>query len=107
MGAVSVRVAREYIDAYAPDEEVLTTLDLERIRFRYNILAQGPTQVKSAWKLNELKPRVYYSKGPTAHNASRFIQQVFNTLIDLFPATNRYTRFSTAAIPDMDQDDTV
>jgi hypothetical protein len=31
----------------------------------------------------------------------------FNTIVDLFPATNRYTRFSIASLPDIDPDETL
>jgi hypothetical protein len=48
-----------------------------------------------ALKYTDLKPRAYYARGPDQHFASRYIQAIFNKLIDLFPCTHRRHRFIT------------
>jgi hypothetical protein len=49
-------------------------------------------------KYTDLKPRAYYARGPDQHFASRYIQQIFNRLVDLFPVTHRRHRFLTDSI---------
>lgn len=58
-------------------------------------MLEGPTEVRWAFKYNDLRPRVYFARGPNQYYASRYIQQVFNTIIDAFPMTHRFSRFLT------------
>jgi len=62
--------------------------------------------MRSAWKYTDLKPRVYYARGPDQYYASRYIQEIFNILIDSLPITNRYLRFYHAGIR-IEADDTL
>lgn len=66
---------------------------------------EGPTELRSSWKYNDLKPRVYYAQGPDAYFGSRFIQQLFNKMVDAFPTTNRYTRFSINSLESLTPND--
>jgi len=78
---------------YAP-----TTAGLERLEHDRNIRLEGDTEVRSAFKYNDLRPRVYYARGPDAHYGSRYIQPIFNTLVDAFPVTHRFERFLSTSI---------
>lgn len=73
-------------------------LDLEKIYHETGIEIEGATEMRWAWKFNDLKPRLYYARGPSVYYASRYIQPVFNVLVDCLPVTNRYERFHTSHI---------
>jgi len=75
------------------DESHVTTTHLERLYFREGIAVQGPVEVRSAWKYSQLKPRVYYATGGQAYHASKYIQEVFNTLVDTMDVVHRKNRF--------------
>jgi hypothetical protein len=62
------------------------------------------TEVRWAWKYNDLKPRVYYARGPDQYYSSRYIQEIFNIFIDQFPVTNRFERFHTSSVRGEAQD---
>jgi hypothetical protein len=84
---------------YAEEErEMYTTLGLERIYHEFGFWFRGFTEVRWAWKFNDLKPRVYYARGPDQYRWSRFIQAVFNVFVDAFPNTHRFQRFQTFQI---------
>lgn len=76
------------------DLDVVKYEDLERIYFRTGIRIGGPTECRTAWKYNDLKPRVYYAQGSSAFHASKFIQAIFNKLVDSLPNTDRFLRFA-------------
>jgi hypothetical protein len=67
--------------------------DCEKIYHRYGIEVSGRTEVRWAWKFNDLKPRIYFAKGPDQHYPSRYIQEIFNVFVDAFPMTHRFLRF--------------
>lgn len=68
--------------------------DLERLYMETGIEIGGPVEVRSAWKYNDLKPRVYYARGGSTYFASRYIQAFFNHVIDFFPECHRLDRFT-------------
>jgi hypothetical protein len=79
-------------------EFVTSTQDLERIYHETGLKTSGVVEVRSAWKYNDLKPRVYYAQGPDCYYASRYIQAVFNVILDCFEIVHRYNRYE--AIPE-------
>jgi len=48
-----------------------------------------------AFKYTDLRPRCYYARGPTDYYASRYIQQIFNILVDSLDSTHRHNRYFT------------
>lgn len=78
--------------------------DLERIYSRTGVLSVGVTELRWAWKYNDLKPRIYYARGPTVYHASKYIQPVYNLLLDTLPTTNRRERFDARSVMLLDQD---
>lgn len=90
--------------AEADDDIVGTTQGLEWAYSRTGNRLAGPTEMRLAWKWNDLKPRVYYARGPSQYYASRYVQEIFNELIDSLPITNRFFRFFHAGIR-LDPDD--
>lgn len=87
--------------AYSPFEHVLrqsrpitTLLDIEEVYCRSGCRLGGRTEMRSAWKGNDLKPRVYYARGADVHFASSVIQKLFNAFVDALPNVHRKNRFS-------------
>jgi len=75
-----------------------STQGLEWIYSRTGSTICGETEMRSAWKYTDLKPRVYYARGPDQYYASRYIQEIFNILIDSLPITERFLRFYHSGI---------
>jgi hypothetical protein len=55
----------------------------------------GPTEMRWTFKYTDLRPRCYYARGPSDYYASRYIQQVFNVLVDSLDSTHRHNRYYT------------
>jgi len=75
-----------------------TVAGLESLYHRYGIQLSSPTEVRTAFKFGDIRPRVYYARGPAQYYSSRYIQEIFNTLVDAFPTTNRFQRFLVSSI---------
>jgi len=86
------------------EEDIISTYGLERIYHESGVEIAGFTEVRWAWKYNDLKPRVYYARGPDQYYSSRYIQEIFNVFIDEFPVTNRFERFHTSSVRGEAQD---
>jgi len=84
-----------------------TTLDLERLYCNEGIRIGGRCEARSAFKFTDLKPRIYYAMGGKAFHDSKYIRQVFNTLIDSFPVVNRRLRYSVHRIEPLHDRDLV
>jgi hypothetical protein len=82
-------LASAYIDK--PIREI-TTKDLEVIYFHTGIKIPGPCEVRSSWRFNELKPRVYYCQGGSGYWASRYSKRVATALMDSIPVTETQRR---------------
>lgn len=95
--------------SYHPYERKLgrpikTLDDVETVYIKYGVELYGKTEMRSVWRGNDLKPRVYYSRGPSLHRPSVYIQQIFNAFVDAFEETHRLHRHSTTVIhPDTDE----
>lgn len=81
------------------EEFTPSTLGLEQLYHRHGISLSSPTEVRSAFKFNDLRPRVYYARGPAQYYSSRYIQEVFNILVDSLPVTHRFERFLANSLP--------
>lgn len=73
--------------------EKLSTCDLEEYYHHTGVKVSGPVEMRQAWFFNDLKPRTYFANGATTYFSSRYMQTVFNTLLDTFPHTHRRHRF--------------
>jgi hypothetical protein len=78
--------------------KVETIADLEQVYYRTGWRPEGEVEMRSAWKYNDLKPRVYYAQGPSCYNASLYIQPIFNALLDGFEVCHRILRFSDPSV---------
>jgi len=54
---------------------------------------EGPVEVRWAWRYNELKPRVYFARGGKTYHHSKYIQPLFNIILDRFEEVHRRNRF--------------
>jgi len=75
-----------------------TPAGLEQLYHRYGISLDSPTEVRTSFKFHDIRPRVYYARGPAQYHASKYIQEIFNVLVDAFPTTGRYQRFLVTSI---------
>lgn len=71
----------------------VSTADTIRLYVETGEKARGPVEMRSSWRYNDLKPRVYYARGGDTLFASLYIQNIFNTLVDAFPECHRFNRF--------------
>jgi hypothetical protein len=79
--------------------EVIATLeDVERVFFYSGVELMSQTLVRSVWRGNDLKPRVYYSRGASVHRSTTYIQPIFNAFVDALDNTHRILRHSTQTI---------
>lgn len=73
--------------------EATSTRDCERFYHLWGVELKGIVEMRSAWKYNVLKPRVYYAQGPDCYAASKYVQEVFNIILDHFEVVHRYNRY--------------
>lgn len=107
IGRNGARNLSELLGLYGLRQEVEpTTLGLEQVYHRFGIRVAGETEARWALKYNDLKPRVYYARGPDQYYDARYIQQIFNVLVDAFPCTNRFERFMLHSVR-LDPEDTL
>jgi len=76
-----------------------STSDLEAAYVATGIQTEGACEVRYAWKFNDLKPRVYYAIGSTAHWASRFVWAIFDTLQRVNLCSDPDRRYSFQRFP--------
>jgi len=69
-------------ETFAGPVDYLTTFDLERFYAATGYRTPGPCELRSAWKLNDLKNRIYYAQGGEAYFASRFIKPIAVALME-------------------------
>jgi hypothetical protein len=85
----------------------VTCRDLERLYHETGRVVEGPVEVRSAWKYNDLKPRVYYARGGITYHNSKYVQSIFNVVIDALPETHRHDRFLEPEDSTLTEDDLI
>jgi len=63
-------------------------------------------EMRQAWKFNDLTPRTYYAYSTGAHEASKYVQILFNSFLDMMPTTHRKRRFHFSRLK-IQKDDSV
>lgn len=63
----------------------VTTKDLEVLYGETGFMCGGECELRSAWKFNDLKPRLYYCQGGRDYFASRYIKRFTQLLMDSIP----------------------
>jgi len=74
-------------------DTIQSIADVERFYHLWGVELHGVVEMRSSWKYNVLKPRVYYAQGPDCYHASKYIQEVFNIILDHFDVVHRYNRY--------------
>jgi len=76
-------------------EEVEPSIKLiERIYHLTGIQIKGAVELRSAWKFNDLKPRVYFAQGGDVYPSTKFVQPIFNTILEHFDMVHPLHRFN-------------
>jgi len=76
--------------AYSFEE---STLGMEALYSRTGIYPEGPTEMKQSFGYHDLRPRIYFSRGATHYVHSKYIQEVFNRILEVFPCVHKFERF--------------
>jgi hypothetical protein len=100
---IGVTAFRDLQDAYVgyPFDEEDITPSIACVERLYSISGRksvGITELRWSWKYGQLKPRIYYARGPTVYHSSKYIQPIFNVLVDALPVTHRRERFDARSV---------
>jgi hypothetical protein len=104
LGKKFIPLPEDYDATYRPYElanhgkPIRTLADVERVYYKTGVELAGITKMKTVWRGNDLKPRVYYSRGASLHRASTYIQQIFNAFVDALENTHRHLRHNTSSL---------
>jgi hypothetical protein len=86
----------------------LTSLDLEKFYAETGIQIQGECEMRTAWRFNDLKPRVYYCQGGTMYWPSRYMRPIADIFMNAWPMTHRERRSYPDSISRfLDPDETI
>lgn len=91
---------KDTYQGYPFDEEDITPsiACVERLYSLSGRFSTGITELRWSWKYGQLKPRIYYARGPTVYHSSKYIQPIFNLLVDALPTTHRKMRFDARSV---------
>jgi hypothetical protein len=70
-----------------------STASIERMYYLSGLRVLGPSEMRSSWTYGDLRPRVYYAQGATTFNVAKYIQPIFNFIVNFFDVVHRYNRF--------------
>lgn len=71
----------------------VSTKLLQRLEFYEDQTVPGPVEIRSSWKYNDLKPRVYFAQGGDTFQYSKYVQSFFNKLADSLEVSHTINRF--------------
>lgn len=80
------------------DDHSITSFDLLVLYEKTGIITQGPLELRTVWRFNVLKPRLYYCLGGTAFFAALYIKDIVTTILEAFPSTHKFTRYTVTRI---------
>jgi len=104
LGNKNIPLPSDYDTTYRPYEvhtdgkEIKTLKQVERVYYACGVELAGTSRMKTVWRSNDLKPRVYYSRGASLHRSSAYIQQIFNCFVDALENTHRIDRHNTSSL---------
>lgn len=76
----SIHVAKSLVD--------VSTLDLQLLEYHEGRQIQGPTEIRSHFKFNDIKPRIYFAQGGTAYWNARYMKPIAVGLMETIPASS-------------------
>lgn len=80
---------------------------LEQIQHEYKVHFHGACEVRQRWYRSGISPRTYFCQGGDAYNRSKFLQDPFNTLVELFPPTEYHSRLNPTRLVLLDHSENV
>lgn len=81
------------------------TVHLEKHYYETGVMLPGPSEMRVAWKFNDLKPRIYYAQGGDAHFAGRYAKRLAIALMESNPITEMKRRRNPDYYLSMDEDE--
>nr|WNA22201.1 MAG: RdRp [Downy mildew lesion associated ambivirus 6] len=86
-------VRARYPEYVTFEEEGATQADLEYLYMTEgDLLEGGPCEIKQRWYTSGLTPRTYYAAGSDAYHKSKYVRNALNSLCDILPPTERFSR---------------
>jgi len=76
------------------DYQDVTQLDLIRHYHNTGEQVQGPTEMRTAFRYNDLKPRTYYAQGGEAFFAALYMREIARQLAEILPCTSKHLRYA-------------
>lgn len=76
----------------------ITGVEYERLYYQTGFTCSSPLEVRQTWKYNDLTPRTYFCQGGATYEASKYAQEIFNRLVDMFEVSHRRRRFDLARL---------
>jgi hypothetical protein len=75
-----------------------STYEAERLYSRTGWHLSGDIEANMAWLYAHLKPRLFYRIGLSQFRVAKYIQQIFNVIIDKFPNVHTFLRHHTSSL---------
>lgn len=72
----------------------IRTVDLEVLYGKQGIQIGGQSEIRTAWRFNDLKPRSYYCQGGTMYWPSRYMRGFAVKLMEAIPSTMMHRRLN-------------
>jgi hypothetical protein len=74
-------------------ETGVTTTSLQKLEYWEGIRVEGPVEMRSSWKYSQIKPRVYFAQGGDTFHTSKYVQPIFNELLDSLEVVHTRNRY--------------
>lgn len=71
---------------------------LEYLWMKYEVMVDGPCEIKQRWYTNGMTPRTYFVCGPTLFEKSKYTKDLWNDLVDSLVITQRHNRVNPRRI---------
>ncbi|UHK02572.1 hypothetical protein [Heterobasidion ambi-like virus 1] len=85
-------LSRDIDTRWADPDLLVDQTMLEELYHESGYKAYGVVEMRQRWYTSGLGPRTYFAAGGTAYHASKYLQQPFNLLCELFDPTHRINR---------------
>jgi hypothetical protein len=95
----------ERFDTSLEDFPIFGQDDWIRVYHENGVFLEGSMEERSKWYPSGAKPRTYFAQGGTAYRYSRFLQDFFTELVDVFPSTNHVTRLRPERLHLVEEDE--
>jgi hypothetical protein len=79
-------------------------VELERFYHEHGFELGGVCEIRQKWYRHGLKPRTYFAQGGESYQSSKYLQDVFNALVDFFISSNHTARLNPSRLRPADDE---